>query len=209
MKRTMARHQKYTQPTRMRTGKSQENDALYRNLSSAIECNCWVHPQNCRFLDALLMALRVASSVEYKSNFVAKIESKTMHNAKNISSDTTNGESLQNTPHQSDTMSIAIQVAHSIQPRKILHVHHRGDDVRQLQILLNQYLRASNSGSTSDGKKLHIEVDGIFGQATYDAVWQFQQQHELPTDGVVGVATRAALQAVVCYINRTTTQNKK
>lgn len=141
-----------------------------------------------------------------------------MNKAKNVSSDTTNGESLQNTVHQNDSVSnesvsntsvsLAIQVAHSVQPRKILHLHHRGDDVRQLQNLLNQYLWATSNASASDGNKLQIEVDGIFGQATYDAVWLFQQQHELPADGVVGVATRAALQAVVCYINRTTTLPK-
>lgn len=56
-----------------------------------------------------------------------------------------------------------------------------GDDVRDLQELLNQY-----------GYKL--EVDGKFGAKTESAVKAFQQSHYLTPDGVVGEKTWAALK---------------
>ncbi|MGD9009953.1 MAG: peptidoglycan-binding domain-containing protein, partial [Desulfobacteraceae bacterium] len=56
----------------------------------------------------------------------------------------------------------------------------RGDDVRQLQQAL------ANAG-------LEVEVDGIFGQQTSEAVKKFQQQNDLTVDGIVGPATLAAL----------------
>ncbi|MBQ3478943.1 MAG: peptidoglycan-binding protein [Clostridia bacterium] len=39
-------------------------------------------------------------------------------------------------------------------------------------------------------------IDGDFGKATHTAVIQFQSEHELETDGIVGALTRAALKAV-------------
>jgi chitosanase len=56
----------------------------------------------------------------------------------------------------------------------------RGDDVRQLQQAL------VNAG-------LEVDVDGIFGQMTSEAVKQFQKQNDLTIDGIVGPATLAAL----------------
>jgi peptidoglycan hydrolase-like protein with peptidoglycan-binding domain len=58
--------------------------------------------------------------------------------------------------------------------------HMSGDDVRQLQQAL------ANAG-------LEVEVDGIFGQLTSEAVKKFQQQNNLTIDGIVGPATVAAL----------------
>ena len=55
-----------------------------------------------------------------------------------------------------------------------------GQDVRTLQSKLNQH-----------GAKL--EVDGIFGQKTEDAVIQFQKANELEADGIVGPLTWAKL----------------
>ena len=57
----------------------------------------------------------------------------------------------------------------------------RGEDVAQIQQRLKQY-------GYLDGA-----ADGIFGQATYDAVVWFQKKNGLKADGVVGAATLAAL----------------
>ena len=57
----------------------------------------------------------------------------------------------------------------------------RGEDVAQIQRRLKQY-------GYLDGA-----ADGIFGQATYDAVVWFQKKNGLKADGVVGTATLAAL----------------
>lgn len=57
----------------------------------------------------------------------------------------------------------------------------RGDQVRQVQQKLIQYGYMSGT------------ADGIFGQATYNAVIWFQQKNGLTVDGRVGSATAAAL----------------
>jgi N-acetylmuramoyl-L-alanine amidase len=48
-------------------------------------------------------------------------------------------------------------------------------------------------------------VDGSFGSLTLQAVYAFQKAHGLPRDGVVGAATRAALQSDARPTARTTT----
>lgn len=57
----------------------------------------------------------------------------------------------------------------------------RGDDVYRVQARLRQYGYYSGT------------LDGVFGQATYDAVTWFQRRNSLTPDGVVGPATAAAL----------------
>ena len=57
----------------------------------------------------------------------------------------------------------------------------RGDDVYRVQARLAQYGYYSGA------------LDGVFGQATYDAVVWFQRRNQLTPDGVVGSATAAAL----------------
>ena len=59
----------------------------------------------------------------------------------------------------------------------------RGNDVSRVQSKLKQYGYYSGA------------VDGIFGQATYDAVIWFQKKNSLKADGVVGSATAAAVGA--------------
>lgn len=56
-----------------------------------------------------------------------------------------------------------------------------GDDVYRVQAKLQQYGYYGGA------------LDGIFGQATYDAVVWFQRRNQLRADGVVGPATAAAL----------------
>ena len=57
----------------------------------------------------------------------------------------------------------------------------RGEQVRQVQQKLRQW-------DYYDG-----EIDGIFGQATYEAVVRFQRKNGLTPDGVVGTQTLSAL----------------
>ena len=57
----------------------------------------------------------------------------------------------------------------------------RGGDVTKIQQRLRQY------------GYMDAPADGIFGQATYDAVVWFQKKNGLKADGVVGPATAAAL----------------
>ena len=56
----------------------------------------------------------------------------------------------------------------------------RGDDVERLQTLLN------NAGYS-------LDVDGIFGDNTYNAVRQYQRANGLSVDGIVGTNTWGAL----------------
>lgn len=58
----------------------------------------------------------------------------------------------------------------------------QGDDVRAIQ---NALVRAG----------LNVGVDGVFGTDTERAIQQFQEQHDLTVDGIVGPATRAALES--------------
>lgn len=60
----------------------------------------------------------------------------------------------------------------------------RGDDVRELQTLLDKH-------------GFVIDIDGAFGAKTEAAVKGFQRQSGLTVDGVVGAATWAALKADV------------
>ena len=56
----------------------------------------------------------------------------------------------------------------------------RGDDVRQLQQLLNQ-------------RGYGLDVDGIFGSRTQSAVRDWQQRSGLTVDGIVGKNTWGSL----------------
>lgn len=63
-----------------------------------------------------------------------------------------------------------------LDPKALIQSGHKGADVSQVQKLLN----ANGAGLT---------VDGDFGSKTEDAVRQFQMQHGLKADGVVGPKT--------------------
>lgn len=52
----------------------------------------------------------------------------------------------------------------------------RGEDVKRLQGLLTRH-------------GFPLEVDGIFGRKTYEAVWTFQMRNGIGVDGIVGPVT--------------------
>lgn len=65
----------------------------------------------------------------------------------------------------------------TVHAQQTLYWGARGDDVREVQQKLkNRYFFQGN-------------VDGVFGQATYDAVIRFQKKNGLVVDGVVGAET--------------------
>jgi len=64
----------------------------------------------------------------------------------------------------------------------------RGEAVKNVQVALN------NNG-------YNINVDGIFGPETEQAVREFQQNHQLEANGVVGPETKAALQSSTVPVN--------
>ncbi len=64
----------------------------------------------------------------------------------------------------------------------------RGAAVAQLQDLLNAWLRVARPGQPL------LTPDGVFGATTATVTRDFQTSHQLPPDGVVGPATRSALQ---------------
>ena len=65
----------------------------------------------------------------------------------------------------------------------------RGDDIRELQTAL------AGLGVT-DARDRALQVDGVFGARTTEAVRAFQQAQGLDADGIVGPATRGALEQV-------------
>lgn len=67
-------------------------------------------------------------------------------------------------------------------PASVLRRDMRGDAVRTLQISLGRHGFA-------------LQVDGIFGPRTEDAVRRFQERRGLVIDGIAGPATMAALEA--------------
>jgi peptidoglycan hydrolase-like protein with peptidoglycan-binding domain len=67
----------------------------------------------------------------------------------------------------------------------------QGNEVRQLQELLNQVL---------DGES-PLKVDGIFGPKTNARVIVFQKQAKLAADGIVGPKTNRALVGAVLSAN--------
>lgn len=69
----------------------------------------------------------------------------------------------------------------TVQAQAAVYWGSRGDDVYRVQAKLRQYGYYNGP------------LDGIFGQATYDAVTWFQRRNGLAQDGVVGSATAAAL----------------
>ncbi|QGU96177.1 hypothetical protein GOM49_14685 [Clostridium bovifaecis] len=70
----------------------------------------------------------------------------------------------------------------AISINRLLKVGSRGSDVELLQTMLNK-----------NGYKLN--VDGIFGKLTLDAVKNYQSKNALTTDGIVGPKTLAKLNA--------------
>lgn len=83
-----------------------------------------------------------------------------------------------------ETWQALIEASYSLGDRLLWHTRRpmRGDDVRELQTLLNQL--GFHAGPE----------DGIFGRLTRSAVEEFQRNAGLTVDGVVGEATVTALR---------------
>jgi hypothetical protein len=71
----------------------------------------------------------------------------------------------------------------TLQSHATIHFGDRGEDVRDLQLLLNKL----DAG---------LSVDGIFGSGTYGAVIEFQAMHGLEPDGIVGTKSWEKLEMV-------------
>lgn len=77
----------------------------------------------------------------------------------------------------------AVRVSADETPPRLLRLRKppmQGDDVRAVQEALSTFDKA-------------IRADGVFGRKTEDAVSRFQKKYGLAADGIVGPATRAAL----------------
>ena len=87
---------------------------------------------------------------------------------------------LDNAGRMTRTPGAAHQIQVPAAARRLLRLLDRGEDVRWVQALL-----AAQGGS--------LQVDGVFGRQTDQAVRAFQRRRGLRVDGVVGPNTRAAL----------------
>ena len=76
---------------------------------------------------------------------------------------------------------VLLLVAQAPEARAAVYWGSTGSQVRQVQTKLKQW-------GYYDG-----EIDGVFGQGTYDAVVLFQRRNGLTADGVAGSATLAAM----------------
>lgn len=70
-----------------------------------------------------------------------------------------------------------------------------GPDVRSLQEVLNFLHFEGRLNTPTPGDFIPLVVDGVFGDATEDAVMQFQKANNLYSDGKVGPITLGRLQA--------------
>ena len=81
-----------------------------------------------------------------------------------------------------------------------------GEDVRVVQGLLRRVIDASHRDTDVD---VNVEVDGVFGPVTENAVWFFQAAlapkggiTDLVVDKIVGPKTLAALEKVASALER-------
>lgn len=70
-------------------------------------------------------------------------------------------------------------------PTSNLKIGDSGAQVKSLQKCLNKLIKAN------------LEVDGIFGNATYKAVKNFQKKYKLEVDGICGPKTRAKIKSLL------------
>ncbi len=76
-----------------------------------------------------------------------------------------------------------------------LYLGSTGNDVKKLQILLNEDAKTTTVAFGQPGSPNN--ETGVYGSATYQGVKAFQKIHNLPVVGYVGPATRKALNDVL------------
>lgn len=86
------------------------------------------------------------------------------------------------------TISFAGYTSPYTEPSYLIKYGSRGTGVKWVQDLLKK------NGYT-------IDIDGIFGSKTKNAVKHFQKYNNLVQDGIVGSATRTALKKTVAYLS--------
>ncbi len=86
------------------------------------------------------------------------------------------------------TISFAAYTSPYAEPTYLVKYGSRGTGVKWVQDLLKK------NGYT-------IDVDGIFGTKTKNAIIHFQKYNNLAQDGIVGPATRTALKKSVAYLS--------
>jgi zinc D-Ala-D-Ala carboxypeptidase len=88
-----------------------------------------------------------------------------------------------------------LSTAAAATPARELRGGMSGVDVRELQVRIAGWAAAPHT---------YLTVSGTFDAATEAAVRRFQQAHELPSDGIVGLATRDRLAAMQAADGSTT-----
>lgn len=72
--------------------------------------------------------------------------------------------------------------ASGIYPGFPLRLGSRGSEVLEIQLYLSTIAQYNNAVP-------YVEIDGVYGQTTYNSVVGFQREYGVPADGVVGLAT--------------------
>ena len=98
---------------------------------------------------------------------------------------------------QSTDNPITLTASADVNTNQILRWGKRGNDVRELQRMLNAL--GYNCGT----------IDGIYGSKTYNAVWAFQRDNGLTKDGIAGPNTLRALNNKYNNRNRSAKFNKQ
>uniref|UniRef100_UPI00192CA42A peptidoglycan-binding domain-containing protein n=1 Tax=Sporosalibacterium faouarense TaxID=516123 RepID=UPI00192CA42A len=105
--------------------------------------------------------------------------------------DVVSAASEENSTSTSEESTTTTESATTSQATNVLKVGAKGDAVKNLQTMLNNF-------------GYNLEVDGYFGNLTSEAVKDFQSKNGLTTDGIVGPKTYEVLEAGIESTDSTT-----